>query len=42
MKLEGFPDMHVPSLKAHDICMEVFMHLHITLHPTQKKKETKE
>lgn len=37
MKLEGFPDMHVPSLKTHAICIQVFMHLHSTLHPTHKK-----
>lgn len=41
MKLEGLPDMHVPSLKIHAICLQVFMHIHSTLHPTQKK-ETKE
>lgn len=41
MKLEGFPDMHVPSLKTHAICIQVFMHIPSTLHPTQKKKKQK-
>lgn len=36
---QGFPDMHVPSLKTHAMCMQVFTHLHITLHPTHTKKE---
>lgn len=39
MKLEGSPDMHVPSLKTHAICIQVFMHLHIlcTLHKKTPK-----
>lgn len=45
MKLEGSPDMHVPSLKTHAICIQVFMYLHIlcTLHkktPKEQKSKT--
>lgn len=41
MKLESFPDMHVPSLKTHATRMQVFMCLRITLHATHAQKETK-
>lgn len=40
MKLDGSPDMHVPSLKTRAICIQVFMHLHSTLHPTKNQKQT--